>query len=105
MKIIKEKRRMKIKLKKIKKNNAHIYCQQTRTVTCYKTDLSSRQGGRPTTNKTAAVLTTSKIWSWVPEGLNAKTDRKIDGLTVGCEVTLSNIHCCDRGGQGCVQGT
>jgi len=26
------------------------------------------------TNKTATVLTTTKIWSCVPEGLNAKTD-------------------------------
>jgi len=26
------------------------------------TDLSSRQGGRPTTNKSATALTTTKIW-------------------------------------------
>jgi len=26
------------------------------------------------TDKTANVLTTAEIWSWVPEGLNAKTN-------------------------------
>jgi len=36
---------------------------QIKTVTCYKTDLSSRQGRRPMTNKTATVLTTATIWS------------------------------------------
>jgi len=50
---------------------------QTRAVTCFTTDPSSRQGGRPTTNETATVLTTAKIGSRFPEGLNAKTD----GLT------------------------
>jgi len=45
------------------------------------TDLSSRQGGHLTTNKTAAVLTTDKIWSWVPEGLNAKKKWLTDWLT------------------------
>jgi len=39
---------------------------------------SSRQGGRPTTNKTLIVLTTTKIWSWFPEGL---MPRRIDWLT------------------------
>jgi hypothetical protein len=29
----------------------------------YMIDPSSSQGGRPTTNKTATVLTTAKIWS------------------------------------------
>jgi hypothetical protein len=43
-------------------------------LTCYMTDSSSRQGQRPTTNKIATVLTTAKIWSWVPEGLIAKMD-------------------------------
>jgi len=43
------------------------------TVTYYMTDPSSRQGERPTTKITAPVLTTTKIWSWVPEGVNAKT--------------------------------
>jgi len=33
--------------------------------------------GSPTTNKTATVWNVTKIWSRVPEGLNAKTD----GLT------------------------
>jgi hypothetical protein len=37
------------------------------------TDLSYRQWGRPTTNKPETILTTAKIWSRVPEGLNAKT--------------------------------
>jgi hypothetical protein len=44
-------------------------------------DLSSLQGGRPMTNKTAAILTTAKIWSLVPEGLNVKTDGRTDWLT------------------------
>jgi hypothetical protein len=30
--------------------------------------------GKMPHDKTATVLTTAKIWSWVPEGLNAKTD-------------------------------
>jgi hypothetical protein len=47
---------------------------QTRTLTFYKTDPSSRQGGRPMTNKTATLLTITKIWSCVSEGLDAKTD-------------------------------
>jgi len=40
-----------------------IYCfTQTSYVTCYMIDPSSRQGERPTTNKTANVLTTAIIW-------------------------------------------
>jgi len=35
---------------------------------------------RPTSNKTATVLTTAKIWSWVPEWFNAKTDWPTDRL-------------------------
>jgi hypothetical protein len=59
--------------------NMHTYTSptETRTVTSHKTYPSSRQGGCLTTNKIAALLTTNKIWSWIPEGLNAKTD----GLT------------------------
>jgi len=45
-----------------------------RTVTCHKTDPPSQQRGRPMTNKMAAVLTTTKIWSRVSEGVDAKTD-------------------------------
>jgi len=62
----------------------HMYISptQTRTVTCYVTDLSSRQGGRPTTDKTATVSTTARIWSWVPEGIKARTG----WLTVSCKV-------------------
>jgi hypothetical protein len=44
-------------------NNKYILATQTRTLTCYMTDPSSRRGGCPTTNKTASVLTTAKIWS------------------------------------------
>jgi len=65
----------------------YILPAQTSTVTCFMTDLSSRRGGRPTTNKTADVLTRTKIWSWVPEGLNAKTDR----VTVSRKMTLTLI--------------
>jgi len=61
---------------------------QTSAVTCYVIEPSPRQGELPTTNKTATVLITTKIWSWVPEGLNAKTD----GLTVSCKVTLTLDH-------------
>jgi hypothetical protein len=43
--------------------------------------LSSRQGRRPMTNKTATVLTTTNIWSWDLEGLDAKTDWQTDWLT------------------------
>jgi len=58
----------------------YILLTQTETVTCYMTDPSSRQGGRPTTNRTATVFTTAIIWSWVPEGLN---DWLTDWLTDG----------------------
>jgi len=54
-----------------------VYClTQTRTVTYYKTDPSCRQGGRPMTNKIAAVLITIKICSCVPMGA-----RRQDWLT------------------------
>jgi hypothetical protein len=59
--------------KTICKKSVYILPTQTKTVACYMTDPSSRQGESPTTNKTATALTTAKIWSWVPEGLNAKT--------------------------------
>jgi len=52
----------------------YVLLTQTWTVTYYVTDLSSRQGERPTKNKTAAVLNATRIWSWVPEGPAAKTD-------------------------------
>jgi len=55
----------------------HMATATTETVTCYKTDPSSCQGGCPTINKIATVLTTAKFWSRVPEGLNAN----MDGLT------------------------
>jgi hypothetical protein len=67
--------------RRLLKNDNKFY----KNVTCYKTDPSFHQGGRPTTNKTATVLTTSKISSWVREGLNVKTD----WLTVSCKVTLT----------------
>jgi len=40
----------------------YILPTQTQTVTCYKIDPSSHQEGYPTTNKTATVLTASKVW-------------------------------------------
>jgi len=40
-----------------------ILLTQTRTVTYKMIDLSSQQGGSYTTNETATVLTTAKIWS------------------------------------------
>jgi hypothetical protein len=58
---------------------------QTRPVTCYNTDLSSWQGRCSMTNKTTTVLTAIKIWSWVLDGLNTKTD----WLTDSCKVTLT----------------
>jgi len=55
-----------------------MYVLLTQPVTeYYATDPSSRQGRCPTSNKTATVLTTAKIWLWVLQGLNVKTD----GLT------------------------
>jgi len=39
-------------------------------VTCHTTDPAPRQGGRTMTEKTATVLTTARIWSWIPEGLS-----------------------------------
>jgi hypothetical protein len=71
---------------------AHIYMlpTQTKSVTCYKADPSSRLGGRPTKTKTAAVFTKAKIWSWVPEGwISALTDWLTDWLTFSCKVTLT----------------
>jgi len=35
------------------------YIANSKTVTCYKTDLSSFLGGRPTASKTTTVLTTA----------------------------------------------
>jgi len=72
----------------------YILPKQTRTVTCYMTDLSSCHGGCPATNKITTVLTTAKTWSWVSEGLSAKTgwlsDWLTDQLTVNsCKVTLT----------------
>jgi len=70
----------------------------TRTVTCYMTDSSSSQGERPTANKTSTVLTTAKIWPWVPEGLNAKdwltdwlTDRLRDQLSAAKYFWLTEL--------------
>jgi len=56
---------------------------QTMAVTYYMTDPSSGQGGHPMTNKTATVLIITKIWSRVPEKLDAKTD------WVSCKATLT----------------
>jgi len=39
----------------------------------YLTDPSTRQGRRPMT-PSRNCLSTAEIWSWIPEGLNAKTD-------------------------------
>jgi len=61
-------------------------------VTCYMTNPSSCQGGRPVTNKTAIVLTTAETWSCVPEGLNAKTDWLTYWLTVSCWL-LTSVSC------------
>jgi hypothetical protein len=63
----------------------YLLLTHTRSVIYNMTDPSSRQGERPRTNKTANLLATTKIWSWVPEGLNAKTG----WLTVSCKVTLT----------------
>jgi hypothetical protein len=68
---------------------------QTKTVAYYMTDPSFRQGEHPTTYKTTTVFTTTKIWSWVPEGLNAKTDWLTDRPTVSCKVTLISSSAVD----------
>jgi len=74
--------------------NLHTHTANRKTVSCYKTDPSSPQGRRPTANKTAAVLTTTKIWSWDLEGLNTKTDGWTDWLGVSCNVTLTLTLLC-----------
>jgi hypothetical protein len=55
------------KKKNKKEENIKVYMyilpKQTRTVTCYMTDLSSCHGGCPATNKITTVLTTAKTWS------------------------------------------
>jgi len=56
-------RRMKEKIK------TRVFKKQLKICVCV-----SRQGGLPMTNKTATVFTITKIWSWVPEGLDTKTE-------------------------------
>jgi hypothetical protein len=56
---------------------------EVRTVNYYMTVSSSRHKARPHDKQNANVLTTTKIWSRVPEGLNAKTD----WLSSSCKVT------------------
>jgi hypothetical protein len=34
----------------------------------------------------------TKIWSWVPELLNAKVDLLADWLTISCKVALTDIR-------------
>jgi hypothetical protein len=65
----------------------YVSLTQTGTVTCYLTDPSSGQEGRPMT-KPQVSLTTAKIWSWFPEGINARTDGLTDWLTDGMAVCL-----------------
>jgi hypothetical protein len=72
----------------LKKNSkfTYVYTFNTKTLTCNTTDPSSRQGRRPTTHththtQTADALNTAKIWSWVPEVLNVKTDWLTDWVT------------------------
>jgi hypothetical protein len=58
-------RRRRRMLKKNEEKPSHkkcFMCIYRLTQSRYVTDLSSRQGGCPTTNKTATVLTTTKIW-------------------------------------------
>jgi hypothetical protein len=70
-----------------KHKNVHIYVANTdKAVICCKTDPSSRQGGRPTTNKTATVLTRTSIWS---ESQRGSMQRRTDWPTVSCKVTLT----------------
>jgi hypothetical protein len=52
----------------------HILLDSDKTVTYYMKDESSRQGGCPMTDKTAIVLTTTKMLSRVPEWPDPKTD-------------------------------
>jgi hypothetical protein len=55
--------RRKMGKKNENKKNVHMYTllTQAKTVTCYMTHQTSFQGECPTTNKTATVLTTTKI--------------------------------------------
>jgi len=63
----------------------------TKSVTCYKTDSSFRQGERPTTDNTTNVLIKAKIGHETWKGLEAKTDGLTEWLTVSCKVTLPLI--------------
>jgi len=60
---MKKNKMMMTNVKEQKERKGNLLPTQIRTMTCYKRDPSSCQGGYPTTNKTAAVLTTAKIWS------------------------------------------
>jgi hypothetical protein len=70
------------KLLKNKQLKTHIYMSPDTDLDCdlYMIDLSSRQEAR-SMKKTATVLTTTKVRSWVPEGLNTKKDGLTDWLT------------------------
>jgi hypothetical protein len=48
---------------KEEKRISQMYIADSKTVTSYKADPSSLQGGRPTTDKTTTVLIEANIWS------------------------------------------
>jgi len=65
---------------------------QTWAVTYNMIDPLSWQEERPMTNKTANILTTTKIWSWVPEGLSIN----MAWPNTSCKVTLAAIRSSDN---------
>jgi hypothetical protein len=66
-------RRVSIKIQKKKTVTEKVYIFTDKDCDPYVTDPSTRQGGRPITS-CRNCLTIAKIWSRVPQGLNAKTD-------------------------------
>jgi hypothetical protein len=65
---------MMMMIAKENKERICIHCQHKVLWPVTRQTPSSGHGRRPTTNETATVLTTAKISSRVPEGLNAKAD-------------------------------
>jgi len=72
----------------------YILLTQTRTVSCYMTDPSFRQGGRPTTNKTATVFNYNNNVAMSPRGPQCQ-DGWMDGRTDGLTDWPTNSEVCN----------
>jgi len=72
---VKKRAKKKLKAKNVKKLKCtYVYIANTDKDCDLLHDRPVLPLGRSPHDKTASVLTTAKIWTWVPEGLNAKTD-------------------------------